>query len=62
MNNKLQLPIKTFENFGETLENSNFHPVKIIICHTGENLNGSVFRSSINSTNSLGNSSCSTTV
>ena len=43
MNNKLQLPIKTFESFGETLENSNFHPVKIIICHTGENLNGSVF-------------------
>ncbi len=43
MNNRVQLPIRTFENFGETLENSNFHPVKILICHTGENLNGSVF-------------------
>ena len=43
MNNRVQLPIRTFESFGETLENSNFHPVKIRICHTGENLNGSVF-------------------
>ena len=43
MNNRVQLPIRTFESFGKTLENSNFHPVKILICHTGENLNGSVF-------------------
>ena len=43
MNNKIQLPIRTFESFSETLDNSNFHPVKILICHTGENLNGSVF-------------------
>ena len=43
MNNKMQLPIKSFEKYEETLENSNFHPVKILICHTGENLNGSVF-------------------
>ena len=43
MNNRIQLPIKSFENFSETLENSNFHPVKILICHTGENFNGSVF-------------------
>ncbi len=41
--NRLQLPIKSFEKFEETLNNSNFHPVKIMICHTGENLNGSVF-------------------
>ena len=39
----MQLPIKSFEKYEETLENSNFHPVKILICHTGENLNGSVF-------------------
>ncbi len=43
MDNRIQLPIKSFENFSETLENSNFHPVKILICHTGENFNGSVF-------------------
>ena len=41
--NRLQLPIKSFEKFEETLDNSNFHPVKIMICHTGENFNGSVF-------------------
>ena len=43
MNNRVQLPIKSFEKFEETLDNSNFHPVKIMICHTGENFNGSVF-------------------
>ena len=43
MENRLQLPIKSFEKFEETLDNSNFHPVKIMICHTGENFNGSVF-------------------
>ena len=41
--NRLQLPIKSFEKFEETLNNSNFHPVKIMICHTGENFNGSIF-------------------
>lgn len=43
MNNRIQLPVKSFESYSETLENSNFHPVKILICHTGENYNGSVF-------------------
>lgn len=44
MDNKLVLSAQLFQEEEEiVLENSNYHKVKIMIMHTGENLNGSVF-------------------
>ena len=57
MDNKLSIPVARFESTNETLENTNFKKVKILIMHTGENLNGSVFSvdSINNSINTLSN-------
>ncbi len=44
MNNKFALPIQMYKKEEVVeLENTNFHKVKIMIMHTGENFNGSVF-------------------
>ena len=44
MNNRIQLPIKSFENFFRNIRKLKLPSCKNInICHTGENFNGSVF-------------------
>ena len=44
MNNRISLPIRFEESkSSETLSNSNFHKVKIYMCHDGLNLNDSIF-------------------
>ena len=43
MSNRSALPIRFTSENEVKLENTNFHKVKILIMHTGENFNGSVF-------------------